>query len=108
LSSTGAGVDDEMARRAGRRDPVQRLLEAQRDDRLVFGVRVAGDREGERVEDRANRRRIVLAERVRRDQGAHVEETIGLARGVAIDNREIRPDRLGGVEGDRQGEEQAA
>ena len=41
LDRLGAGVDDEVARRAGRRDAVQLGLEPQRQDGLVFGMRVA-------------------------------------------------------------------
>jgi len=104
----GAGVDDEVARRAGRCDPVQLRLEPQRQHGLVFGVRVALDHERQRIEHGADDGGIVLAVRVGRDQRAHVEEAVRLAGLVAIDHRQVRPDRLCGIEGDRQREEQAA
>ena len=66
-------------------------LEAQRQHGLVLGVRVARGHEGQRLEDRADHRGIVLAEGGRGDQGAHVEEAVRLAAGVAIDRR---PDRV--------------
>ena len=87
-----AGVDDEMARRAGRRDPRQRRLEAQRQDRLVLRVRVASGHERQRFEHRADNGRLVVAERLGGDECAHVEEAVGSAAVVAIDDRQIGAD----------------
>jgi len=107
LDRLGAGVDDEMARRSGRRNPIQRRFHAQRQHGLVFGMRVAVGDERQRVEDGVDDRGIVFAERVRGDERAHVEKAVRLTRVAAIDDRKIRPDRLGGIEGDRQRIEQA-
>ena len=77
-------------------------------DGLILGVRVARRHERQRLEDRADHGRIVLAERLRGDERAHVEEAVRLAGRVAIDDGEVRPDGLGRIERDRQREEQAA
>ena len=45
---------------------------------------------------------------MRGDEGAHVEKTVRLAGGVVVDDREVRTDRLGGIERHREREEQAA
>ena len=108
LHRLGAGVDDEMARRAGRRDPAERGLEAERQDRLILGVRVSRHGVGQRFEHGAHRRWIVFSERVGRDQRAHVEKAIRLAGRVTIDDRQVRSDGLGRIERDRQRIEQAA
>ena len=79
LDRLGAGVDDEVARRAGGGDAVQFGLEPQRQHRLIFGVGVARGDERQRIEHGRDDGRIVLAERVGRNQGAHVEKTIRLA-----------------------------
>src|SRR5262249_42608900 len=42
------------------------------------------------------------------DEGPHVEEAVRLARGVAVDDREVRTDRLGWIERHRQREKEAA
>ena len=95
LDRLGAGVDDEVARRAGRRDPVQLRLEPQRQHGLVFGMRVALDDERQRIEHGADHGGIVLAVGVGGDQRAHVEEAVRLARLVAVDHRRdtARPTR---------------
>ena len=79
LDRFGAGVDDEVARRAGRRDAVQLGLEPQRQHGLVLGMRVARRDERQRLEHGARPRRVVLAERLGGDQRAHVEEAVRLA-----------------------------
>ena len=97
-----SGVHDEVARRAGRRDAVEFGLEAQGQEGLVFGMRIARRHEWQRLEDGPDHCRIVLAERVCGDEGAHVEEAVWLAGSVAVDHREIRSHGLGGIEGYRQ------
>ena len=58
------------------------------------------------VQHRLDDGRVVLAERLRGDQRAHVEKAIGLALRIAIDGGEIRTDRMAGIERDRQRKEQ--
>jgi hypothetical protein len=61
-------------------------------------VRVARDDEWQRLEDGAHDGRIVLTECMSGDEGPHVEETVGPALGVAIDDGEVRADRLRRIE----------
>ena len=61
---------------------------------------VLGERQ--RLEDGSDNRRIVLAEGVGGDEGAHIQKTVWLAGGVAVDDCEIRPDGLRWIEGHRQ------
>ena len=97
-----------MARRAGRRNPVERLLQPQRQHRLIFGVRKPRDDKRHRLENRLDDHRIVFAVGVGRDERAHVKEAIGLAGRIAVDNPQIGSDRLTGIKRDGQREEQAA
>ncbi len=60
------------------------------------------------LENSFDDRRFVLAEGLGGNERAHVEEAVRLAGGVAVNDREVRSNRLGGIEGDREGEEQAA
>jgi hypothetical protein len=96
-----------VARRARRRDAIQLGLETQRQHRLVFGMRVPRGDEGDRLEDRVDDGGIVLTERLRGDERAHIEETIGLAVRVAVDDRKVRSHGFGRIERDRQREEEA-
>ena len=98
----GACVNDEVPRRAGRRDPVQFGFEAEGQDGLIFGMRVARRDEWQRLEDSPDYRRIVLAEGVGSYEGAHVQETVWLAGGVAVNDREIRSHGLGWIKSHRQ------
>ncbi len=108
LDRLGARVDDEMTRRADRRDAVQLRLEPQRQHGLVFRVRVALDDERQRIEHGPDHGRIVLAVGVGGDERAHVEEPVRFARLVAVDHPEIRSDRLARIERHGQRKEQAA
>jgi hypothetical protein len=91
-----------VPRRAGRRDPVQFSLEAERQGGLIFGMRVARRDEWQRLEHRADHHRIILAESVGGKEGAQVQEPVWPAGPVAVDDGEIRSDRLRRIKGDRQ------
>src|SRR5262249_25436650 len=91
-----------------RGDAVQFGLKPQGQRGLVFGMRVARDDEGERLEDGSDNGWIVLTEGLGGDEGAHVEEAVRLAGLFAIANSEVRSDGFAGIEGHRQREEEAA
>ena len=91
-----------MARRTGRGDAVQLSLEAEGQDGLIFGMCVSRRDGWQRFENSPDHSRIVLAESVGGDEGAHVQETVWPACGVAVDDGEIRSDGLGWIESHRQ------
>ena len=108
LDRLGAGVHDEMARRTGRRNPIQLRFQPERQHGLVFGMRIPRGDERQRLEDGGNHVGIVFAERLRGNERSHVEESIRLVDRIAIDGGEVGPDRLGRIERHRQREKEAA
>jgi hypothetical protein len=99
LDRLGAGVDHEVPWHAGRRDLIERRLHPKRHRGLVFGVGVAVDRDRQLREHRLDDRVIVLAQGLRGDEGAHVQKAVRLPVRITVRGRQIRPDRLGRIEG---------
>src|SRR6266699_6338239 len=92
------GVDDEMPWRPGGRNTIELRFEAERKHRLLFGMSIAGGDERQRLDDGCDNRRIVFAERLSGDERTHIQKSIRLICGVAIDGSEIGADRLRRIE----------
>ena len=58
------------------------------------------------AEHRLHHARVVLAQRLGGDHGAHVDEPVRLPDRIAIDGGEVGTDGVGRVEGHREGEEE--
>ncbi len=108
LDRLGAGVAHEKAWRAGRSDAAECSLQSQRQHGLVFGVRIARGHKRQRLEYRADDSRLVFTKRLRGDQRSHVEKAVRLARMIAVDDGEVRANRLRRVERNWQRIEQPA
>ena len=106
LHRLGTSVHDEVTRRSRWRDPVQRRLQLQRDDGLILRMCVARERVRQMVQHRVNDVGFVLSERLCGDERPHVEKAIRLTLRIAIDGGEVRTNRMGGIERDRQRREQ--
>jgi hypothetical protein len=86
----------------------ERGLQPQRQDGLVFRMRIARGHKRQRVENRADDSRLVFTERLRGDQRSHVEKAVRSARMIPIDDAEVRTNRFRRVEGHWKRIEQSA